>query len=211
MSAHAAVEVASAQRDLQATQLSLDESEKRLRRLQASHETLEEEMLTMSAHAAVKATQLVEANEQTGRRLDAEMKRHAAAELSLKQAHSMALAQHTERLRLLQVGYDQLDEDFLVASQSRQDAMEEVVQLKTQLAASLRQAKEVERSVARERAARSRAESAQVEMQRSLEESARRSGLVEEQLAIERASVRCDMDYYITVVISVVIVVARAI
>eukprot|EP01043_Picozoa_sp_COSAG02_P049062 COSAG02_NODE_4891_length_4859_cov_3.712605_2_plen_1035_part_00 len=188
-----AVEVASAQRNLQAAQLSLGESEERLRRLQVKHETLEEEMLAMSAHAAIEATQLVEANEEIGRKLDTEMQRHAAAELSLKQSHSTALAQHTERLRLLQVGYDQLDEDFLEASQSMQDAVEEVAQLKTKLAASLRQTKEMERKVTREQTARGRAESVRMEMQRSLEESVRRSGLVEDQLAIERASVRLDI------------------
>jgi hypothetical protein len=188
-----AAEVASAQRDLQAAQLSLGESEERLRRLQAKHDTLEEEMLAMSAHAAIEATRLVEANEEIGRRLETEVQRHAAAERSLKQAHSTALAQHTERLRLLQVGYDQLDEDFLAASQTREDAMKEVAQLKTKLAASLRQTKEVERTLARERTARGRAESAQMETQRSLEASVTRTGLVEEQLAIERASVRLDI------------------
>lgn len=176
--------------DIALLRQNLSESEESLRRLQASHDKLEEEMLTMSAQTAIEATRLTESNAETSRRLETERKRHAAAELSLKQAHSGALAQHTERLRLLQVGYDQLDEDFLAASQSRQDAAEEVAQLKTKLAASLRQTKEMERSVAREKTARGRAESARLELQQSLEESVALGGLIEEQLAIERASVR---------------------
>lgn len=177
-------------RDLQAAQLKLREAEEQLRQLQHSHAALNEEMLTKSTHATSEIARLTQINAETSRRLEAETKRHAAAETALKQTHSTVLAQHTEQARLLKLGYDQLDEDYLAISQSQQDAAVEVGQLKTKLAASLRQTAEAERSAQREQAARSRAEAAQMELQRSLEELAQRSGMVEEQLAVERSSVR---------------------
>jgi hypothetical protein len=184
----AAAELSAAQAAHLEAQGDLAKTAERLRLTQLSHEALEAETLDASERAANEAERLRAASAELSGQLDAERKRHAATELSLKQAHSTALADHTERVRLLQLGYDRLDEDFLAASANAQENVEEAARLKTKLAACLRQTAELERSHAREKAARTRAETVQAELQQSLQESESRYRLAAERSAAERSA-----------------------
>ena len=171
--AKAVAEVSQAHAEREEAQSNLTNERERLSALQDSHDRLEMEMLAASEAATNEHARL-------SAKLEVDRKSFGAAELKLKQAHSVALAEHTERVRLLQLGYDRLDEDFLSASANAQHAVEEAARLKTKLAASLRQTTEVERSVAKEQSVRARAEAGVAAVQQSLTELEARSRLMEE-------------------------------